>query len=73
MNKCRWCNMMHGPTCFLVKAIEFFEDGVTVKRVEFKTAADYPQQIVSIPTTFVHPTAKVDAAAGSHSTYFDGT
>ena len=33
--------MIHtGRTCPTVKAIEFFADG-TVKRVEFKTAADY--------------------------------
>ncbi len=37
---CRWCGVIHGPTCPTVKAIEFFPDG-SVKRVEFKTAADY--------------------------------
>ena len=28
--------------CPSVKAIEYFEDGVTVKRVEFMTAPDFP-------------------------------
>jgi hypothetical protein len=63
MGNCRWCGMMHGPMCYLVKAIEFFEDGVTVKRVEFKSSADYPSP-------------KVDAAAGSppiYTTYMLGT
>lgn len=44
---CRWCGMMHGPMCNAVKAIEFHADGVTVKRVEFKGAADYPANISS--------------------------
>lgn len=39
-DKCRWCDLMHGPMCPAVKAIEFADDGVTVKRVEFKTMAD---------------------------------
>ena len=38
--KCRWCGMIHGSLCPQVKAIEFFADG-TVKRVEFKTPADF--------------------------------
>lgn len=40
-NKCGWCGLIHGPRCPSVKAIEYYEDGVTVKRVEFVTAADY--------------------------------
>ena len=39
--ECRWCGLTHGPTCSMVKAIEFHEDGETVKRVEFKGAAEY--------------------------------
>lgn len=40
---CRWCGMLHtgAGVCPTVKAIEFFEDGTTIKRVEFKTPADY--------------------------------
>ena len=49
MTKCRWCDTLHGPTCPTVKSIEYFDDGVTVKKVEFKTAADYPMP-VSWPT-----------------------
>lgn len=44
ITKCRWCGNFHGVQCPSVKAIEFFADG-TVKRVEFKGAADY-----SLPT-----------------------
>lgn len=40
-NRCRWCGTFHGPPCPLVKAFEFYPDGVTVKRVEYKTASDY--------------------------------
>lgn len=33
---CRWCGRVeHAGKCYLVKAIEYFEDGRTVKRVEF--------------------------------------
>ena len=39
--KCRHCGGYHGVQCPAIKAIEYYEDGVTVKRVEFKTAADY--------------------------------
>lgn len=44
---CQYCGMIHGPTCFMVKAMEFYEDG-SVKRVEFKTASDY-QQLPVLP------------------------
>lgn len=33
--QCGWCGMIHGPRCFSVHAIEFYPDGITVKRVEF--------------------------------------
>jgi hypothetical protein len=39
---CRWCGEAHGPLCPMVKALEFAPDGVTVTRVEFLTAADFP-------------------------------
>lgn len=32
---CGWCGKLHGRLCPYVKAIEFYDDGVTVKRVEF--------------------------------------
>lgn len=49
ITECRWCGMMHGPQCPTVKAFEYYPDG-SVKRVEFKTAAGYPQQAVSVPS-----------------------
>ena len=49
MVKCRWCGMEHGPMCLAVKSIEFFDDGVTVKKVEFKTAKDYTTPNLSHP------------------------
>lgn len=52
MTTCGWCGMIHGTLCPMVKAIEYFADGVTVKRVEFKVAADYSQQHVSVPSVF---------------------
>jgi hypothetical protein len=33
--QCRWCGEIHGQRCASVKAIDFYPDGVTVKRVEF--------------------------------------
>ncbi len=41
ITNCRFCGMSHGMRCPSVKAIEYFEDGVTVKRVEFMSAADH--------------------------------
>lgn len=33
---CRWCGFSHPErVCHLVRAIEYHDDGVTVKRVEF--------------------------------------
>jgi hypothetical protein len=45
VEKCRWCGCYHlqGGVCPTVKVIEFANDGVTIRRVEFKTAQDYPQ------------------------------
>lgn len=54
--KCRYCGMMHGPTCWMLKAIEYHEDG-SIKRVEFKTAADYPQTTSAAPSVFRPPDA----------------
>lgn len=49
---CRWCGRLHGYQCPEVKALEFHPDG-SVKRVEFKTAADYqPITLAPYPTTF---------------------
>lgn len=51
--KCPYCGLPpHPGVCPTVKAIEYHPDGVTVKRVEFKTAADYPQQVISVPSVF---------------------
>jgi hypothetical protein len=40
--------MIHGPMCPIVKSIEYFEDGITVKRVEFTTAADYKDPLADL-------------------------
>ena len=32
---CRWCGSIHGPLCPSVKAIEYDETGLIVRRVEF--------------------------------------
>ena len=56
MENCRWCNQAHGPKCPLVKAIEFHEDGITVKRVEFLTPSDYlSMQPPLLPLPFPAP------------------
>jgi hypothetical protein len=59
---CRYCGMPHGPTCWMVKAIEYHADGITVKRVEFKTGKDYEQQVVSVPSVF--PPIRSEGFAG---------
>lgn len=33
--KCAHCGLIHETTCPRIKAIEYHEDGVTVKRIEF--------------------------------------
>lgn len=45
---CPHCGMLHGGICHLVKAIEYYPDG-TVKRIEFKGPADYPQATIVNP------------------------
>ena len=41
MSDCRWCGEMHiKGICPKVKAVEFADDGVTVKRVEFIVPRD---------------------------------
>ena len=42
IQNCRFCGMSHGSRCPSIKAIEYHEDGITVRRVEFMTPADYP-------------------------------
>lgn len=32
---CRWCGLTHGALCPAVRSIEFCDDGVTIKKVEF--------------------------------------
>lgn len=41
--KCPYCGLIHAFVCGMVKAMEYHPDG-SIKRVEFKTAIDYPQQ-----------------------------
>lgn len=45
---CRWCGKYHGTLCPDVKAIEYHPDG-TVKRVEFKSVADYFAPVPTLP------------------------
>ena len=48
--------MSHGLKCPTVKAIEYFDDGATVKRVEFMTAVDYPHlPAASLPPPYNWP------------------
>lgn len=35
MNSCPHCGMIHQTTCPRIKAIEYNQDGITVKRIEF--------------------------------------
>jgi hypothetical protein len=42
---CAYCGGSHAAVCGLIKAIEYFQDG-SVRRVEFKTAMDYPQAVI---------------------------
>lgn len=44
---CPYCGLSHTTMCHMIKAIEYYADGVTRKRVEFKTAADYPPSTLS--------------------------
>jgi hypothetical protein len=60
---CRWCGLLHGPTCPRVKAIEYCDDGVTVRRVEFMTAAAYlaPSGVWTGPQSVVNCLCPVDS------------
>jgi hypothetical protein len=35
MNNCPHCGMIHQTTCPRIKEIEFYPDGIVVKRIEF--------------------------------------
>jgi hypothetical protein len=52
IENCRFCGKSHGVRCPDVKAIEYAEDGVTIRRVEFVTTADFlaPIQPMPMPT-----------------------
>jgi hypothetical protein len=51
MDKCCYCGALHEvQMCPKIKSIEYFENG-SVKRVEFKTAADFGPQ-ATIPTVW---------------------
>lgn len=38
---CRFCGHIHSDLCPQVKALEYHEDGVTVRRVEFFSPKDH--------------------------------
>jgi hypothetical protein len=45
MNNCPHCGMIHQTTCPRIKSIEYHENGVTVKRIEFHA----PEPVVAQP------------------------
>jgi hypothetical protein len=48
--KCNLCGLSHEYKCSLIKAYEYYPDGV-VKRVEFLTPADFQQPaLLALPT-----------------------
>jgi hypothetical protein len=52
--KCIYCGALHDvQMCPKIKSIEYFENG-TIKRVEFKSAADFGPPI-AIPTAWPAP------------------
>ena len=36
VGNCPHCGMLHSTTCPRIKSIEYFQDGITVKKIEFK-------------------------------------
>lgn len=64
---CPYCGNVHTTVCPMVKAIEYHADGVTVKRVEFKTANDYPPVTVAGSANWPFPT---HASAKSKTSQF---
>lgn len=55
--KCPYCDLIHGAVCARIKSIEYHEDGVTVKRVEFH--APQPLMHVTPPPWPTLPPFKV--------------
>lgn len=53
-SQCRWCHQLHGPLCPWIKAIELYEDGITIKRVEFK-AVEVQTTIKATPLSHPSP------------------
>ena len=51
---CRWCGMLYGAFCPSVRSIEFFDDGVTIKRVEFHSPQPI-QQIMAQTAPWIPP------------------
>ena len=69
INNCRFCGQDHGAfRCPSIKAIEYFEDGITVKRVEFMTPSDY-----AIPATMpIYPQPPMNPTFAPSTTWGDG-
>lgn len=59
---CPYCGGSHATTCHLIKAIEYHANGA-IKRVEFKTAHDWPQQ-VSTQQVYPYQNPIISSAAG---------
>jgi len=64
ITECRFCGMSHGLRCPSIKAIEYFDDGITVKRVEFMTVADFHPTPIW-PSHPINPTFGVTTTWGS--------
>lgn len=47
-DNCKFFGAVHGVQCPAVKAIEYYENG-SIKRVEYKTASDFPPASVHPP------------------------
>jgi hypothetical protein len=53
--RCHWCGeLTHQGKCPLIKAVEFHEDGVTTKRIEFWTRAEL-DRLFSPHDNLIHP------------------
>jgi hypothetical protein len=71
LTNCPYCGESHGVLCPQVKAIEYFPSG-KVKRVEFKTAADYMQPLMPAPIDWQSPWPSYPPQIVSGGTVWDG-
>ena len=62
--KCPYCTNHHEGICPMVKAIDYHPNG-SIKRVEFKTANDYPQ----VPPNSYFPAVSANASVPTFDPY----